>query len=147
MIHKSDLYQTENKPTLSMESRETVARCCLSAETSLAVIALVWASIRAVLQGAQVTSFKCHSPVLYLQNLNIRTVWGGVFSPTRLSPAAIPDIPGLYSSIEGGGSKTSIFKKDTAWDAITAAHQRFYFLFTATKVDIFVRYTMSDIYS
>lgn len=139
--------QTENEPTLSMESRDTVARCCLSAVMSLAVIALVWASIRAVLQGAQVSSFKRYSPVLYLQNLNIQTAWGGVFSSTRLSPVAIPDIPGLYLSIEGGGSKTFIFKKDTAWDAITAAHQRFHFLLTATKVDIFVRYTMSDIYS
>lgn len=36
--------------TFSMESRDTVARCFLSAVVSLAVMALVWASITAVLQ-------------------------------------------------------------------------------------------------
>lgn len=51
-----------------------------------------------------------------------------------ISPAAILKIPDLYMSIKGGGSKTAIFQEDTAWDPVTAAHQQFHFLFTATTV-------------
>lgn len=46
-----------------------------------------------------------------------------------LSPAAIPNVPCFYMSIEGGGSKMVFFKKDTAGDPITAAHQWFHLLF------------------
>lgn len=44
--------------TFSMKSKDTVAMCFLSAVTALAVIALVWASIKAVLHGAHNCSFK-----------------------------------------------------------------------------------------
>lgn len=59
-----------------------------------------------------------------------------------LSPAAILNVPLFYASIEGGGSKMTVFKKDTARDPITAAHQWFHFLIADIK--IFIKYEQRE---
>lgn len=100
-----------------MESRDTVAMCFLSAVVSLAVMALVWASITAVLQKSASefshTSLTRSSSEEPEPVHTVRSILQNLLS-TLLPPAAILDVPDLYSSIEGCGDKMSVFKKDAA---------------------------------
>lgn len=82
--------------------------------------------MRAVLNGARNSLFKhqliCRKGGMKKNVLHISL-------QAILSPAAIPNVPRFYLSIEGGGRKMAVFKKDTAGDSITAAQQGFHLLF------------------
>lgn len=69
------------------------------------------------------------------ENVIIKIWW--IRLPSFLRPAAILDVPRLYSSVKGGRGQMSIPQKRTAGDAVAAAHQGLHFLFATRREDVY----------